>query len=253
MRTRSITFKQAAIIDKNGYDEHGARRGRSQELYNALDPPSCRACREEISGPNKSSIQFRECTVPNGDRAEAMADREGATADHGSEAPTTWMAMPQAFSKAGYETIGAGITLGEFSKNFLECLSCWNAGYFLAHASNNQPRKINGDIDLEFGAAVGDWLRQRANSKTMRHEAPFFAMVGFWGGHVPYPEHEAPTTLQDAIGSMRMHGPDGGADPVYIRGPDRRAKRNEASRARHALTKRLQVWDRALGGLMSTL
>ena len=103
---------------------------------------------------------------------------------HGPHSPLTprppWTALPQAFADAGYATYGAGITVESFRDSAARCPGCWTDGYYLDWPQSPDPATFDAVV-ADAGSA---WLRAWHNRTTA---TPFFLMVGFHGGHKPWP------------------------------------------------------------------
>ena len=103
---------------------------------------------------------------------------------HGPHSPLTprppWTALPQAFADAGYATYGAGITVESFRDSAARCPGCWTDGYYLDWPQSPDPATFDAVV-ADAGSA---WLRAWHNRTKA---TPFFLMVGFHGGHKPWP------------------------------------------------------------------
>ncbi len=159
--TRSLTFKEDTVVTYDAYDPESGERIRA-------------------AGVKSNALEPQNCSLP-----PELAPGEDAKNQAGS---STWMAVPQAFVSAGYETVGSGITLGEYPFSLVECPTCWNGGYYDLHMRSDECGKILGHIDIEVASALGEWLELRSTREESEEmpTRPFFMMAGFWGGHVPY-------------------------------------------------------------------
>ena len=241
-RSRSFTFADPWIMTEAGLDADGRTlawaESISPQAYNALNPVECRARAAAI--------------FPTGNTSSSpLATSLNGTVTRDAES-LSWVSLPQAFADAGYETVGAGITLTE-NNNLQECATCWNAGYYALHIDSHDRYKMEGHVDLEIARAIQQWLRQRAERRSP--SAPFFAMAGFWGGHSPYGPSKSRDLAREALkayGDGWRVPPQGGTDPAY---PffDRQLSLDAVAHARAGLSQRLRVWDNAFGNLLSTL
>ena len=94
----------------------------------------------------------------------------------------TWTAVPQAFAEAGYLTYGTGITVENFRNSASRCPGCWTDGYFL-----DWPDEVDlASFDAKVANTSIAWLLGHFGAQLIPR-VPFFLMVGFHGGHKPWP------------------------------------------------------------------
>ena len=119
---------------------------------------------------------------------------------NGPHSPLTprpaWTALPQAFADANYSTYGAGITVESFRDSASRCPGCWSEGYYLDWVDGEEPDPAT--FDEQVAHAGRAWLLARSARRGLRTAGtagaaapsvlrPFFLMVGFHGGHKPWP------------------------------------------------------------------
>ena len=127
---------------------------------------------------------------------------------HGPHSPLAarppWTALPQAFADAGYSTYGAGITIESFRDSAARCPGCWTDGYYLDWPPNPDLATFDSTVARAGSAWLRRWHNNSSRNRSSRHgdgairsdgddgsdehgRVPFFLMVGFHGGHKPWP------------------------------------------------------------------
>ena len=200
-----------------------------------------------------------------------------------TDSGSVWTALPHAFVKAGYDTWGIGTTLSE--KAFDHCPSCWSSGYVQSCKGGGDrvevcrgfvPGSIGGTpvqpfceeqshrlgvpqgldwtraLDWCFAGMASRWLRQRQSSAR-----PFFAMVGFWGGHIPYRYNGSDGELSLQCPFDRTPRP-GWAKPPTAASPFALVRPHSVYDKQYAKYRRLlrareREWGAAVGHLVDTI